>query len=192
MRAKAARSLGLIRRTLGKCNQEVKETAYNTLVRPQLEYATSAWNPHTERNNRIVESVQRQAARFVMHDYHRESSVTDMLNTLHWDTLQTRRLLHQTEMFYHIHCGMVNINPPSEIERLPRPARSLSSHSHNLSYKQPYTRVDCYLYSMYPRAIHVWNRLPVAAVTADSIHGFRRAALPTVRGMMPPPFLKTT
>ena len=66
VRAKASRSLGLIRRTLGKCSKEVKETAYNTLVRPQLEFATSAWNPNTNRNIRIVESVQRQAARFVI------------------------------------------------------------------------------------------------------------------------------
>ena len=37
---------------------------YLSMVCPQLEYATSAWNPFTERNMNILKSVQRQGARF--------------------------------------------------------------------------------------------------------------------------------
>ena len=82
LRAKAAKSLGLVRRTLGACSREVKEAAYMTLVRPQLEYAACAWNPHTSRNVNIIESVQRQAACFVIHQYDRQASVTSMLEKL--------------------------------------------------------------------------------------------------------------
>ncbi len=149
VRSKASRTQGLIRRTLGACSGEVKVAAYNTLVRPQLEYATSAWNPYTERNNRIVESVQRQAAHFVMQQYSHEASVTEMLTSLGWDTLQDRRLLHQAEMFYKIHRGIVNINMPQDISRVTRPARG-QSRPHDLMYRQPATRVYCYLYSMFP------------------------------------------
>ena len=69
VRAKSSRTLGLVRRTLGSCNQQVKEVAYNQLIRPQLEYASCVWNPWTERNVQMVENIQRQAARFVMRDY---------------------------------------------------------------------------------------------------------------------------
>ena len=191
VRSKASRTLGLVRRTLGKCSQEVREVAYNTLVRPQLEYATSAWNPHTDRNCRIMESVQRQAARFVTRNYSREASVTAMLSDLSWDSLQCRRTLHQAEMFYKIQRGIVNIHIPRDIHLLQRPARNQRSHNHQLAYRQLATRVDCYLYSMYPRAIRVWNSLPVAAVTASNIQGFRSMALPAIRMMVPPPTLKT-
>ena len=37
---KANRTLGLLRRTLSPCTKEVKNRAYQTLVRPQLEYAS--------------------------------------------------------------------------------------------------------------------------------------------------------
>ena len=60
IRAKASKTLGLIRRTMGKCSNYVEDLAYRTLVRPQLEDATSAWSPHTERNCKVLESVQRQ------------------------------------------------------------------------------------------------------------------------------------
>ena len=43
---KASKTLGLLRRTLSLCSKEVKSRAYQALVRPQLEYAAEAWNPH--------------------------------------------------------------------------------------------------------------------------------------------------
>ena len=44
---KASRTLGLLRRTLSPCSQNVKSIAYKILVRPQLEYASEVWNPYT-------------------------------------------------------------------------------------------------------------------------------------------------
>ena len=42
---KASRTLGLLKRTLSPCSQNVKSIAYKMLVRPQLEYASEVWNP---------------------------------------------------------------------------------------------------------------------------------------------------
>ena len=42
--AKASRTLGFLRRNLGECSMEVKSTAYTSLVRPVLDYASPAWN----------------------------------------------------------------------------------------------------------------------------------------------------
>nr|XP_054774593.1 uncharacterized protein LOC129282754 [Lytechinus pictus] len=50
IRHKASRTLGLIRRTLSPCTKEVKARAYTALVRPQLEYASEAWNPRFSYN----------------------------------------------------------------------------------------------------------------------------------------------
>ena len=36
----------MIKRTLGPCKPEVKQTAYNMLIRPKLEYSSPIWNPH--------------------------------------------------------------------------------------------------------------------------------------------------
>ena len=93
MCGKANRTLGLVKRTLHAAPQQVRKTAYETLARPSLEYATCAWSPHTQSAIKKVEQVQRAAARFVCGDYRRRSSVTSMCGTLEWDTLEQRRRL---------------------------------------------------------------------------------------------------
>ena len=192
IQARAARTLGVIRRAIGKCDQKVNDLAYKQLVRPQLEYASCAWSPHVQKDVNKLESIQRQAARFVLHDYRRESSVTAMLSSLGWDTLQNRRLLSQCEMLYKIHHMHVNITMPSELclsSGMSRPQRSQYSR-HDLKYNQPFCRVNCYMNSMFPRSIRIWNTLPNNVVTSSSLAGFRGAALPIIRDMLPPPGLK--
>ena len=58
--------LNLYRRNLHMCSKEVKNTAYNMIVRPHIEYASTCWNPYTKRNIDKLEVVQRRAARFVL------------------------------------------------------------------------------------------------------------------------------
>ena len=50
--------LGPLRKVLSDCSMDVKSKAYTTLVRPQLEYACSVWNPYTKRNIHQIELVQ--------------------------------------------------------------------------------------------------------------------------------------
>jgi hypothetical protein len=76
IRSKAGSTLGIIRRNLGPCSQEVKLKAYQSLVRPQLEYAAAAWSPHTSRDIKSLETVQRQAVRFICGKFDRRASVT--------------------------------------------------------------------------------------------------------------------
>ena len=82
-----------LKRNLNKCSEQVKESAYLTMVRPQLEYTSDVWDPHQTGDIVELEKIQRRAARWVMNDYGRLSSVTSMLNQLSWPTLQTRRKL---------------------------------------------------------------------------------------------------
>jgi len=43
---KASRSLGLIKRNLWNCPRKVRETAYTSIVRPKLQYASVSWDLH--------------------------------------------------------------------------------------------------------------------------------------------------
>ena len=60
---KANSSLGVLRRNLYNCPEQIKAQAYYSLVRPHLEYACSVKHPHTQ-NIQSIEKVQRRAARF--------------------------------------------------------------------------------------------------------------------------------
>ena len=62
---KSSKVLGMIKRALGPCKPEVKQTAYNMLIRPKLEYSSPIWNPHTFSQVKSLKRVQHFAARFV-------------------------------------------------------------------------------------------------------------------------------
>ena len=88
---KATRTLNFIRRNIYGRSPETKALAYTSLVRPHLEYAASAWDPYLAVDVSQLESVQRRAARFACNDYRHSTSVTDLLQHLHWPLLSTRR-----------------------------------------------------------------------------------------------------
>ena len=84
---KANSTLAFLRRNLRIKSSDLKATAYKTLVRPIVEYASSVWDPATNNQIHQLEMVQRRAARFTLNRYHNTSSVNNMLSELEWPTL---------------------------------------------------------------------------------------------------------
>ena len=180
--AKSASSkLGLLQRTMHSCPPSVKTIAYKTIVRPKLEYASSAWNPYYRKDIQKLENIQRRAARFVHNDYHQTSSPSDMISALNWDSLQHRRLINQTVMFYKILTGQVLISLPHSV--------SYVSHDFNLRYLTPNrylhtctSTIQAHQHSFFPSMCNVWNHcLPDSVLNAKSCASFKsqcRAALP--------------
>ena len=89
--AKASNTLAFLRRNISCCPRSIRLTAYKTLIRPQLEYAATVWDNSVKARSSAVEAIQRRAARFIMGDYDRRSSVTNMLNELNLESLKNRR-----------------------------------------------------------------------------------------------------
>ena len=88
-------TLGFLRRTI-KIHSESLKSAYKVLVRPQLEYC------FTDSNISKLEAVHRIAARWVKHDYGQTSSVTEMMQYLHWRRLDQRRIDNKLSLLYKI------------------------------------------------------------------------------------------
>ena len=65
----ANKTLGFVKRNVVIKNKDIKTMAYNSLVRPQVEYASAVWSPYTKENINEIEKVQRRAARWVTNDY---------------------------------------------------------------------------------------------------------------------------
>ena len=79
---KANSKLGFIRRNLKSCPQSIRTCAYQSLVRPHLEYCSSVCDPYTQRKIRRVEGVQHRAARFAVHSYTWEVSGATLANII--------------------------------------------------------------------------------------------------------------
>jgi len=89
--AKANRTLSILRRNHKIPNQSLREIAYFTFVRPQLEYAAAVWLPSLNKDITQLEKINCRAARFVCNNYHRTGSVTAMMEQLGWEKLEDRR-----------------------------------------------------------------------------------------------------
>ena len=56
----ANQTLGFLKRNIRVHNKDLKSVAYKTLVRPQLEYASTVWSPHTATDIQKVEAVEKE------------------------------------------------------------------------------------------------------------------------------------
>ena len=56
-----------------------------------MEYACTVWDPMTQNHIKEIEMVQRRAARFGVGDFRTTVSVSKMLESLEWQTMEQRR-----------------------------------------------------------------------------------------------------
>ena len=98
----ANRSLGYIRRNIKSKSKDIRDSAYNTIVRSQLEYVSAVWDLHTKENISIIEMVQGRAARWTFGNFDNRASVTEMLNKLGWRALEQRQADARLCLFYKI------------------------------------------------------------------------------------------
>ena len=166
---KANRSLGFLKRNLQIRSPDIKEKAYFGLVRPQVEYASSVWDPYHKNQVHSIEMIQRRAARWVLNRYHNTSSVTDMLQHLGWQTLQQRRQNAHLVNFYKMSHGLVVVSP----SQYSTPINRATRHHHQYNYVQIPAKAQSYQYSFYPRTIVQWNALPLTVVQAGTLDSFR-------------------
>ena len=94
----------------------MKSQAYSTLVRPHLEFASAAWDPHLKKDINNIEMVQRQSARFVKCNYVREpGTVTRILDELKWPSLQSRRKEARLSLMHQAIHGTIAITTPAYV-----------------------------------------------------------------------------
>ena len=102
----ANRTLGFIGINIKTRMSKVREKAYITLVRPQLEYASAVLDPHTKEQASQIEKFQRRAARWTIDNFDKEVSVTRILQELGWRTLEQRCTNGRLCLFYKIVIGV--------------------------------------------------------------------------------------
>ena len=166
----ANRTLNFVRRNIKTKMPKVRETAYNSIVRPQLEYASAVWNPNHKKWISKIEQVQRRAARWTVNNFEQKASVTEMVKNLGWRTLEQRRADARLCLFYKVVHGLVAVPLPDYIQYSNR----ISRYCHSMTFRQVSTSTDYYKYS-FPLAIVQWNALPESVACLQSIEVFKTA-----------------
>jgi hypothetical protein len=106
--------------------------------------------------------VQRRAARYTCNRYHNTSSVTEMLQTLHWSTLEKRRIRTRIIFLCKIIHHLVVIYPTILLTRSdPRTRQFL----HRYSYRLVQTTKDSYKVTNFPK-----NNITMEPPTSTRTH----------------------
>jgi len=166
---KATNVLNFIKRNLYFASTECKSKAYTSLVRPHVEYAAAAWDPHLNKDVMTLQKVQNRAARFVTKTYNLTASVSKLNYDLGWPSLEGRRKIARLAEFYKIYKGVSPI-PSTPLKHTSRVTRSSSS---GVSYMCLASRTNVFKYSFFPRTIVEWNSLPVDIRSSPSLESFR-------------------
>ena len=108
--SKARQLVGLIsRRFYRHSSEQTLRQLYLSLVRPHLEYATSAWSPHLQKDITMLEKTQRFATKVCTKLW--DSSYHDLLDKLRLPTLAQRRLHVDLCLMYKIIHGLMYFPP---------------------------------------------------------------------------------
>ena len=79
-----------LHRNMRGCLRDTRPQCYSTLIRPIMDYASTIWEPHTQKDMDCLEKTQRRSAVFVYQYFRRTSSVTNMMTQLGWESLAER------------------------------------------------------------------------------------------------------
>jgi len=71
---KSRSMLGFIQQNLKNAPKVCKQNAYIAMVRSKLEYASTAWSPHLQKEIDMLERVKNRAVRFIQNDFKSKES----------------------------------------------------------------------------------------------------------------------
>ena len=167
----ATKTLNFVTRNVKIKHPGVRKMAYNTLVRPQLEYVAAVWVPLTKGKTKQDEKVQRRAVRWVSGNYERLASVSNIITTLGWRSLEQRRANARLYLFYKIIHGLVAVPLSDYIE----PNTRISRYCHSMTFRQLQTSTEYYKHSFFPLVVVQWNALPKSVVCLPRLEAFKAA-----------------
>ena len=124
-------------------------------MRPKAEYASSIWDPSTQKDIDKLEMIQWRAARYVTGRYSPYDSPSDMISNLGWPSLQQRRAESRLSMFHKIVNNKVDIVKDRYLSPNTRPSRQ----GNTTRFCKIPAKKDTLKYSYFPRTIEQWNSL---------------------------------
>ena len=178
--------LAFLERNLRSCPQLLKDTAYKTLVRPGIEYASAVWDPSDRTNIKRLDTVQRHAARFVhakpqkRHANHMPDvgfdyvSVSALIQESGWPTLESRRRHSRCILMHKILSGTVEVSP----HLIPKPVEGRTRAGAQKKLPHVSSNTELHRVSFIPRTTRDWNALPIAARLATTVDEFKAAIKP--------------
>ena len=115
-----------------------------------------------------LEAIQKYAARFVVCDFRRTSSISRVFQNLQWKTIKAQHKEVCILMLHKIIHRFVELSLPNYIISAPHCTRR-----NNTKFIKPTTSIDSYKFSFFHYSITQWNKLPNHVVNTTSLDNFK-------------------
>ena len=168
--SKANADTRFINRVLAGTPSRTRELVFNSLIRSKLEYCSSVWDPPAQNLIGELEMVQRRGARMVFNNFRRHTCVTEMMNNLNWQTLQTRRRDRRLAMMYKIYHQETILDPQDYFEQ----PDYMGRHDNSKKIKRYQCKRGVFANSFFPKTICDWNALADETVLAPNQTAFNK------------------
>lgn len=179
---KASKRLNLLKFVKYRVDRSTLTSLYKSLIRPHVGYGDVIWNSCYDCDSALLDSVQCEAARLVTGAIKGTSSER-LSKELAWESLSSRRKLHQQSQVYKI---VKNLAPYYLSELLPK-LSSERTH-YRLRSRENLTQFSCrtsrFQKSFFPSAITGWNSLDLDVRNSVSLPTFK-AKLIKVNSLSP-------
>ena len=159
--------LGFIKRNFSSRNKSVITKLYKHYVRPQLEYAVQAWNPHHQGDIDVLERVQRRATKMI--SGFRDLTYEERLRRCNLTTLRTRRERGDLIQVYKILNKLDDIDESTFFTR----AKENKTRGHTFKLVKKFSKTDTRRFSFSNRIVDSWNSLPEMIVSSDTLNTFK-------------------
>ena len=113
--SKTRRLLGLLKRLKeSRLNKQALSSIYKLYIRPQPEYASTAWSNLTQQQSDTLERFQRKAAKIIL-GYRLSDHLnhTNLLFAVEWDTLSSRQTPQLAALGFKLFAGTAPSHPPA-------------------------------------------------------------------------------
>jgi len=164
---KAMRTLGMINRSIVYKNKDTLLRLYKTLVRPLLEYCSSAWSPHYVKDKQLLEKAQHRFTRMVPGLAKMEYQ--DRLRVLNIWSLEERRNRADLLETFKVLKGLSAIPANSFFEI----SIDKRTRGHDLKLVKHHCRTDVRKFFFSERVVNRWNQLDQRSIEVNTLIAFK-------------------
>jgi ribonucleases P/MRP protein subunit RPP40 len=164
---KANKMLGLIKRNIKHKKKDVMLILYKSIVRPHVEYCSSAWNPYYRKDVNLIERIQHRFTR-LLPDL-RNVPYLDRLKDLGLWSLEERKNRADLIEVFKLLKGFSNV-PLAQLFEMDNSSRT-KGHAMKIVKQRFVSTMRKHFFSQ--RVITRWNSLDESAVSSTSINGLK-------------------
>ena len=165
---KANSMFAVVRRSYKYLDVVTFKLLYKSLVRSQLEYASSVWSPYKIKHIEAIENVQRRATKQIQGLSH--LPYEERLKTIKLPTLTSRRLRGDMIETFKI---LTKVYDDDVSPNLCLHSSEQTTHGHKLKLQKQRCEGALRLNSFPLRITNVWNNLPQNVIEAPSVNSFK-------------------